>query len=142
VTTFRRWILVIALATGATLSAAAPSCATSPPLYLVLFPTDDVTLDVTQKAVLDQVITDFRLSARATVTVTGHYDRTGTQDHRVRMSRRYAEAVTEYLIAHGLPEGATTTSWRGDEELSVPTQDGIYELANRYVLVVIEVPRD
>ena len=114
--------------------------ATSPPMYLIHFPTDDVGFDEKQKGVLDQVIKDFQMIDGGRLTVTGHYDRTGTQEHRLQMSRRFAEAVTAYLLRKGVQRESVRVSWRADEEPAVPTADNVYELANRHVLIVIELP--
>jgi outer membrane protein OmpA-like peptidoglycan-associated protein len=135
-------MLIAAFGLAAGLVASTTSYATTPPMYLILFPTDDVALGEAQEAVLDNAIEAFRSLHKARFTITGHYDRTGTREHRAQMSRRYAEAVAEYLVENGLPKGVMAVSWRADEEPSVPTEDGVYEPSNRYVVVVIDAQTD
>jgi outer membrane protein OmpA-like peptidoglycan-associated protein len=110
----RRRMLTLGLAIIAGIAALLPAHATSIiPMSLVLFEGDDATLNESQKAQIDQVIEDEAFRGKKLIII-GHYDRTGAAEHRIEMSRRLAEAVSDYLIAIGVPPDTLVVSWHGD----------------------------
>jgi outer membrane protein OmpA-like peptidoglycan-associated protein len=50
------------------------------------------------------------------VEVTGHTDDTGAHDHNLALSQARAEAVKEYLVAHGVPSDRISTRGAGPDE--------------------------
>jgi outer membrane protein OmpA-like peptidoglycan-associated protein len=112
----RRAMLGLAISVG--FAALFPAYATSiSPFSQVLFEGDDATLNESQKAHLDRVLEDEAFRGKKLI-ITGHYDRTGSAEHRLEMSRRLAEAVRDYLVAVGVPPDKLTVYWRGDSVLA------------------------
>ena len=58
----------------------------------------------------------------------------------MRLSVRRAEAVKAELVRLGVPAGVITTIGRGEEDLLVPTKDGVREPQNRRVSIEFPVP--
>ena len=85
--------------------------------FMLMFESDNATLDEKQKAELDQLLMDEAFRGKKLI-ITGHYDRTGSPEHRTEMSRRFAEAVRDYLVATGHPPDTLTVYWRGDSSLA------------------------
>jgi hypothetical protein len=121
-----------------------PAQATSPMIYELVFRIDDISpagaqqaaLDEPHEAQLDQIIADFR-KATDQITVGGRCYCSGTARHRDEISRRAAEAVTDYLVINGVPDAAIATSWHDDEYYLAPAGDG--SPTGQYVRVVIGV---
>jgi len=65
----------------------------------------------------------------------GHADRAGSAADNLRLSRRRAEAVRDYLAAHGVPLGAIDVAAAGEAAPTVATPDGAAEPRNRFVEV-------
>ena len=147
--------MVLALILGALAIAAIPAQATSPMVYSLVFRTDGipldgvqekVTLDDAHKAHLDAIVADFRKAgamadsgkAGYMVTIDGRCDACrGTARQRNEMSRRFAEAVADYLVIIGVPDSAITTSWDDDQYDITPAGDG--SPTEQFVMVVIGV---
>ncbi len=72
-----------------------------------------------------------------TFTVTGHADRSGTNEYNIGLSQRRADAVAALMTSMGLPQGSITTVARGEEQPRVPTDDGVRELQNRRVEITV-----
>ena len=83
---------------------------------------------------------DYRRTGTARITATGHTDASGSADYNLELSQRRAEAVASELIRHGVPATDIVTIGRGEEDLLVPTADGVREPRNRRVEIVIPQP--
>lgn len=70
-------------------------------------------------------------------TVTGHADRSGTNEYNVGLSQRRADAVSSLMTSMGIPQTSITTAARGEEQPRVPTDDGVRELQNRRVEITV-----
>jgi OmpA-OmpF porin, OOP family len=108
----------------------------APPLpdaYLIFFAPESAELDGNARLVLDQLIKDYQVTKPAVLYVDGYYDRSATQEHADYLSKRMAEAVRNYLVAHGILAGAIKLAWHGENGALVETDDGVAEAANRSV---------
>ena len=85
------------------------------------------------EAVLDVAAADARAGAR--LRVTGHSDAPGSAAINRRMARARAEAVAKGLIERGVAAGAVMLEAAGEDELLVPTVDGVREIQNRRVAI-------
>ena len=67
------------------------------------------------------------------VALLGHADRVGDSAANLRLSRRRAEAVRDFLAAHGILESQMRVEAAGEGRPLVETPDGIAEPRNRFV---------
>ena len=117
-----------------------PTPVTAPPVdnsYRVYFPFDRAVLDAAAMAVLEQVKADISSGAPRRLNVRGHASTIGAADHNMRLSQRRAEAVKAALEGMQINVESITTEARGEEDLPVPTADGVREPRNRQVFVTI-----
>jgi outer membrane protein OmpA-like peptidoglycan-associated protein len=70
-------------------------------------------------------------------TVIGYTDTTGSAATNRRLSERRAEAVADALAAQGVPRDAIDVQWHGEDQLPVPTADGVAEPQNRSVRIIM-----
>ena len=73
----------------------------------------------------------------ARVVVTGHADRSGSDEYNQRLSERRAKSTADGLVAAGVNSGALSVDWRGESENAVPTPDGVKEPLNRRATINI-----
>ena len=71
-----------------------------------------------------------------TVQVTGYTDTSGSYQYNERLSVRRARAVAAVLAQDGVPPGAVVVTGRGENDLRVPTPQGVREPQNRRVEIV------
>ena len=117
----------------------------APPLpdaYLVLFAPDSAELDAAAKHALNGLLQDYEFSRPPIVYVDGYYDRSGTEEHAIQMSRRMAEVVRDYLVEHGVVADSIKLVWHGENEPFVLTDDGVAEAANRSVEIRFTAKRN
>jgi outer membrane protein OmpA-like peptidoglycan-associated protein len=93
------------------------------PEYLVQFGPGIVELGSHAEAVLGQALADYRTYQPPTIYVDGYYDRHGTDEHALQMSKRIAETVRDYLVARGVPVGSIETAWHGVANPMIPPGD-------------------
>ncbi|MBO4479996.1 MAG: OmpA family protein [Alphaproteobacteria bacterium] len=73
------------------------------------------------------------------VSVVGHTDTSGSKSYNYALGGRRAEAVQKMLIEYGIPSSQIVAVSAGEEDLKVPTPDGVPNAENRRVRVVKEV---
>ena len=71
--------------------------------------------------------------------MVGHTDTSGSKDYNYSLGGRRAEAVQNMLIKYGIPASQIVAVSAGEEDLAVPTPDGVPNAQNRRVRVVKEV---
>jgi hypothetical protein len=108
--------------------------------YLVTFGLDQTTLTEEDRRVISQAADDYRRTGSARITVTGYTDTSGSANYNLGLSQRRAEIVAEQLEAEGVPATSIVTVGRGEENLLVPTADGVSEPRNRRVEIVVQEP--
>jgi outer membrane protein OmpA-like peptidoglycan-associated protein len=89
-------------------------------------------------ATLDKVAEAWRARPSAHLRITGHTDRSGSVASNRRSGLRRAETVRAELEKRGIPRNAMTTASFGEEQLLVPTEDGVREIQNRRVAITFE----
>ncbi len=72
------------------------------------------------------------------VSVVGHTDTAGSSNYNYALGGRRAEAVQKMLISYGIPASQIVAVSAGEEDLKVPTADGVPNAENRRVRVVKE----
>ena len=73
------------------------------------------------------------------ISVVGHTDTSGSQSYNYALGGRRADAVQKMLIDRGVPSSQIVAVSAGEEDLKVPTPDGVPNAENRRVRVVKEV---
>ena len=116
----------------------APEPMMAPESFLVLFDWDKSNIRPDAQAELDRALAAIRRRGEPAITVTGHADRSGSEDYNLPLSLRRADAVRDVLIGGTVAADRITVSGRGEEEPAVPTADGVREQANRRVEIIIQ----
>jgi hypothetical protein len=110
------------------------------PPATVYFGTGSSTLSPESMASIRQVAANYKTTANATVTLTGHTDTVGSQDLNMALSQRRADAVRNALVRQGVPAAAITAGGQGEASLPVQTADNVDERRNRSVDIAVVVP--
>lgn len=108
--------------------------------YLVTFGLDQTTLTEQDRRVIAQAAEDYRRTGSARITVTGYTDTSGSATYNLELSQHRAEVVADELQREGVPATSIVTVGRGEENLLVPTADGVIEPRNRRVEIVVQEP--
>ena len=141
----RLLLLSLLLATAACVESPPPPVAGAPPpppappqpsSYLVFFDWNSAALDPGASEVVQLAANAYRAGAPVTVQVTGYTDTSGSYRYNERLSVRRARAVAATLAQDGVPSGAMVVTGRGENDLRVPTPDGVREPQNRRVEIV------
>jgi len=108
-----------------------------PARFTLYFDQDSTRLTPESGSLLAQVVEAIRARRGADTSVVGHTDTLGEAGHNYELSLRRAEAVADLLVAAGLSREALEVTSHGEENLLVPTADGIAEPRNRRVEVTV-----
>jgi hypothetical protein len=120
--------------------AIAPPEVEGPGRYLVTFHLDQATLTEQNRQVIAQAAEYYRQGGTPQITVTGYTDTSGSAAHNLELSQRRAEVVAEELVREGVPATDIVTIGRGEEDLRVPTADGVREARNRRAEIIVGPP--
>ena len=104
--------------------------------YLVFFDLGRADLNAEGRRVVAEAAQSYRQTGQAQVAVTGYTDTSGSPALNQRLSERRAEAVRVELVRLGVPDDMVSVSGRGQNDLLVPTADGVREPENRRVEIV------
>lgn len=124
----------------AALLLASPALAQDGRVYEVLFAFDRSDLDAEARSTIDQAVADYRQTGAAALAVEGHTDTSGSDGYNLALSERRAEAVRQAIIARGVPAGEIRADAVGENDLAVPTGDGVRLEANRRVTIALGQP--
>jgi hypothetical protein len=113
---------------------------TEPGHFVVFFPTDEATLSPEAVQMVDEAAAEYLQTGIAQIKVTGHTDTVGSAAYNLALSERRAARVADELIRRGVPATDIVTVGRGEEDLLVPTADGVAEPRNRRVEIVVPQP--
>ena len=106
----------------------------------MFFAFDRAELTEADRQTIAQAAEDYRRTGTARITATGHTDTSGSAEYNLGLSQRRAEAVAAELVRQGVPATDIVTVGRGEEDLLVPTADGVREPRNRRVEIVVPQP--
>lgn len=110
----------------------------APEPFVLLFDHDSTVIDADGEAVIDNAVATANKLGLTDFSVTGHADRSGSEDYNVGLALRRADAVSAALQARGVGGGGISAGGRGEAENAVPTDDGVRERANRRVEIIIQ----
>lgn len=89
-----------------------------------LFGFDSATLSAEGKRNLDGLLDQVQAASHIQdIAITGYTDRIGSEHYNQALSRRRAEAVRDYLAAHGVPAGTMKVDGRGPADPVVQCED-------------------
>lgn len=109
-------------------AAAAPA---RPSDFLVFFDWDKYNLTPEAMKIIADAVAAAKKEGAKSIKVVGHTDTSGSAAYNLRLSERRANAVAQQMIKLGIPATSITTVGRGEEDLLVPTKDGVREPQNR-----------
>lgn len=112
--------------------APAPSCGVDPNVS-VFFDWNADTLPAEAQTTVQQMVASRASCGWTRLSVTGHADRSGSDDYNVGISTRRANNVASMLQAAGIAAGDMVVTGRGESELKIETADGVREPMNRRV---------
>jgi outer membrane protein OmpA-like peptidoglycan-associated protein len=117
--------------------APAPKAAAVQKQFLVFF--DFNKSDITPEA--NKVITQAAAAAKqgnaASISLTGHADRSGSDKYNQALSLKRANAVKDQLVKQGIPANQISVVGKGESEPLVATPDGVREPQNRRVEIIL-----
>jgi OOP family OmpA-OmpF porin len=116
---------------------AAPQVAAAPETFIVYFDWDSAAVDRSGDRVIDEAVTAANSLGIADFSITGHADRSGSDDYNLNLSLRRADNVKAALIARGVDEVGISVAGRGEAEPAIVTDDGVREPANRRVEIIL-----
>jgi outer membrane protein OmpA-like peptidoglycan-associated protein len=89
-----------------------------PPIasYAVLFDFDSSRLRPEADDVLAPLLAQLQADPSMRIDIEGHTDSVGSDAYNLRLSRRRAQAVVEWLVAHGIDRARITAVGRGEAE--------------------------
>jgi len=107
-----------------------------PPPYLVFFDWNSAVVAPSGREVIALAAQAFKAGSPVTVQVTGFTDTSGSTAYNQKLSERRANAVAAVLVQDGVPQTNLVVTGRGQNDLRVPTPDGVREPQNRRVEIV------
>ena len=129
----RRAVLIGITAVGLCGAAAIGQPGPPPAPTMVFFDWGKPEVNGDAAGILDAVAAQFRANPAQRILLAGHSDRSGPERTNLRSSQRRADAVRAYMVGHGVPDGAISTTAFGELKPLVPTEDGVREPQNRRV---------
>jgi OmpA-OmpF porin, OOP family len=105
-------------------------------VYLVFFDWDKYNITPEGMQIIQLAANQYRAGGSVRLQVTGYTDTSGSPGYNQRLSERRANAVATALERLGVPRTDMAVSGRGENDLRVPTPDGVREPQNRRVEIV------
>lgn len=132
-----RWWMAGVMMTASAGALCAQAVTPEPGRTIVFFAWGKPELGGEAKAALDKVADAYRQAPRGRLHVIGHTDRSGSAAVNRRSGLVRARSVGTYLAERGVPRGAMAVGSHGEERPLVPTEDGVREVQNRRVEIVV-----
>ncbi len=105
--------------------------------FIVFFDFDKSNITAEAQKTINDAVAAAKAGGSSRVTLTGHTDRSGSEQYNMALSLRRAEAVKANMIRQGIPASAIVVIGKGESSPLVPTADGVREPQNRRVEIVI-----
>jgi outer membrane protein OmpA-like peptidoglycan-associated protein len=105
---------------------------------IVFFEFDSAIVPESSAQTLESVVNYTKICSWQKLVVTGHTDRSGSDEYNSVLSERRARAVVAELEARGMPAGVLQVSGKGESEPKVPTADGERNPTNRRVELTVQ----
>jgi len=101
--------------------------------WTVYFAFDSAEIRSDERDAIEEAAEEAAKMSGTPLIVSGHTDTSGPEDYNLDLSARRAQAVVDVLGMLGIDSGRINVSATGEEELAVPTDDGVREPRNRRV---------
>jgi OOP family OmpA-OmpF porin len=130
-----------------TVAAAAPPLSLQSRLNEVLsrnqieFDSNQATLTARGRAALDRLVPVLLEAPRTSIEIGGHTDGFGAPDYNKELSRRRAEAVRDYLSAHGVTHEFTAVGYGAAKPLESGISRAALQRNRRIELRVLDAKR-
>ena len=108
-------------------------------VFEVRFDFNKANIKPEYKDLIKKLVDATQANKNIKVSVVGHTDTAGSASYNYALGGRRAEAVQKMLIEYGIPASQIVAVSAGEEDLKVPTPDGVPNAENRRVRVVKEV---
>lgn len=108
-------------------------------VFVIRFDFNKATIKPEYQELIRKLASATQENKNIKVSVVGHTDTMGSKDYNYSLGGRRAEAVQKMLIQYGIPASQIVAVSAGEEDLAVPTPDGVANAENRRVRVVKEV---
>ena len=125
-------------------AAPAPQAPAAPPEVcnaqapgLIFFEFDSATPQQDAVETVEYVVENAAVGNWTRFTVVGHTDRSGSNAYNQGLSERRAEAIEGLMVGRGIADATISTRAEGEESPRVPTADGVRELQNRRVEILV-----
>ena len=104
----------------------------------VFFPFDSAELRPEARNIIRSLADNVLRRENMKVGIYGFTDTAGSEDYNRRLSGARADAVAREMMRNGIDETRIITYGFGEENLRVPTPDGVREPVNRRVEIFLE----
>jgi OOP family OmpA-OmpF porin len=105
-------------------------------VFTVYFDWNRSSVGPSGMAILQQAAAVYKAGGTVSVQVTGYTDTSGSVRYNQKLSEGRAHQVAHALVGMGVPPQAVAFGGAGENNLAVPTPDGVREPRNRRVTVV------
>ncbi len=116
----------------------APAPMAKPESFLIFFAFDQSDLTPAANSVVADAVTASNETGFKEFAITGYTDTVGSPEYNLKLSLRRAKAVKDALVAAGVPEANISVAGRGENDLAVPTAEGVREQANRRAVILLQ----
>ena len=103
--------------------------------YTIYFDFDKSTIRQDQYATIERLMREVNTYQPLQVTVVGHADASGDQTYNKALSAKRADAVSKALTQRNIANFFLDEEARGENDLAVPTPDGVKLAENRRVVI-------
>lgn len=107
----------------------------------ILFDVDSASLRSESRATLRDLATNFAKYPDNLMTIEGHADSTGTEEHNMTLSQRRADSVRDYLVGQGVPGRSVTAIGYGESRPKESNATAEGRQLNRRVEIHIRAPQ-
>ena len=107
---------------------------------VVLFDFDSEAVRADAASQLVEVVQALKQQSGLEVDVVGHASAEGRESYNLALSQRRAQAVTDHLVASGIPASRINAKWRGESEPAFPNTTDEFRALNRRVEVTVLPP--
>ena len=115
-------------------AAAAPG---APATFICFFDFDSAVVDAECEAIVSLVAEEIADNPNRRIDLVGNTDTSGSAAYNINLSLRRADNVSTEMGAQGIPLGLISSSGLGEENLRIPTGDGVRERENRRVEITL-----
>lgn len=118
-------------------SALAGPASAADEVFKVFFSLNSVQLDPAAAQEIARAVNNWQRTGAGEINVIGHSDTSGNAGYNLQLSKQRADAVEVALLRRGVPANQIIINARGQDDLLVPTNDGVAQGSNRRVEIVV-----